>query len=89
MNETDEIDETDEVLTDPDDIRAEIGWAMRWVMDTKRLRQDDVAPAMGVSQAMVSGWVRGKAPIKVEQLIRFEDVCGVKRGTVLKRARLI
>ena len=54
-----------------------------------RLRQEDVAQALGVHQSKVSKWATGTMRPTVEEISALEDACGRSRGFVLALAGLV
>ena len=54
-----------------------------------RLRQEDVAQALGVHQSKVSKWATGTMRPSVEEISAMEDACGRSRGFILALAGLV
>lgn len=65
-----------------------IGDAIRIALEG-RLKQRELADALGIDQGTVSRWVTGKATPTVEDVVRIEDACNRPRGFVLRAAGYI
>lgn len=60
--------------------------AFRQTYEAARVSQLDIAAALGVDQPTVSKWARGMRRPPLDALPVTEDVCGVRKGTILRRA---
>lgn len=63
-----------------------VGLAFTEAYKAAGLRQSDVAEALGVDPAAVSRWSRGLQRIDLEYFPLIDDLCGKKRGYLLKKA---
>ncbi len=60
--------------------------AFRQTYEAARVSQLDIAAALGVDQPTVSKWARGMRRPPLDALPVTEGLCGVRRGTILRRA---
>lgn len=69
----------------PEDTR--LSDAFRVVYESAGIPQTQIADAIpGVDQPTVSKWARGERPPPLWALPLIEQVCGVRRGTILRHA---
>lgn len=70
-------------------MRPALGEAIRHAYRAAKLKQSDLALALGVHQTMVSQWVVGRVEPSLEQVRSIERICRVEPGTILCRAGLV
>jgi len=61
----------------------------RRVYEDAGLTQTDLAEKLEINQATVSEWARGTTLPRVTALPMIERICGVPRGTILRRAGFV
>ncbi len=59
---------------------------LRSLVAERGLRQDWVAGQLGVSEAMISKWMRGIAPLPITQVHPLAEVFGVSTETIVTAA---
>jgi len=70
-------------------IGGRLSEAFRATYEAADVSQEDIAAALGVDQPTVSKWARGMRRVPLEALPVSEKLCGVPRGTILRRAGFV
>ena len=67
-------------------IGGRLSAALRATYEAAGVSQEQIADALGVDQPTVSRWARGMRRPPIDVLPVIEQLCNVRKGTILRRA---
>jgi transcriptional regulator with XRE-family HTH domain len=70
-----------------DDFKQRVGEAIRSVRS--EMKQGPLAGQLGIDQSTLSGWESGRYMPPLHLFPLIEEACGVRRGAILRRLRLV